>query len=158
MTFSCLFVSLGKRLIVPNAVSRFGSFVCCRKLVDYCRACLADDLVLGIRASRTTDCADNQPLFDQWDAASRGNDSIEREQIVEMHKVDTVLEDLRFAPEGRGCSSLVLGNLNGGKHRTVHPLKGDEVAAGIDHRYVHLPIPLLRLCHRRVNGRLSSVE
>ena len=97
------------------------------------------------------------PLFDQWDAASRRDDSIEREQIVEMHKLDTVLELLRFAPEGRGCSCLVFGNLNGGKHRTVHSLKGDEVAAGIDHRYVHLPIPFLRLCHRRVNNRQGSV-
>src|ERR1700678_862815 len=112
---------------------------------------MADDLVLEIRASRTTDCADNRPLLDQWDAASRRNDSIEREQIVEMHNVDTDLELLRRAPEGRSCSSLVFGNLNGGKHRTVHSLKGDEIAAGIDHRYVHLPIPLLRLCHRRVN-------
>jgi hypothetical protein len=74
-----------------------------------------------------------------------------------MHKLDTVLKLLRFAPEGRGCSRLVLGNLNGGKHRTVHSLKGDEATAGIDHRYVHLPIPLLRLCHRCVNDRLGSV-
>ena len=40
-------------------------------------------------------------MFDQWDAASRGNDSIEREQIIEMQKLDAVLEDLGFAPEGR---------------------------------------------------------
>jgi hypothetical protein len=66
MAFSCLFVRLGHRLIVPKAFSRFGSFVPCRQLVNYCRACLADDLVLGIRASRTTDCADNHPLVDQW--------------------------------------------------------------------------------------------
>jgi len=90
MAFSCLFVCLG---------NRFGKFVSCRPLVDYRRACLADDVVLGIRASRRTDCADNHSLFDQWDAASRGNDSIEREQIVEMHELDTVLELLRFAPE-----------------------------------------------------------
>jgi len=50
-----------------------------------------------------------------------------------MQKLDTVLELLGFAPECRGCSRLVLGNLNGGKHRAVHSLKGDEVAAGIDH-------------------------
>src|SRR5208337_2641262 len=124
MAISCPSVCLGKRLIVPNAFSRFGSFVLCRQLVDHCRACLADDLVLGIRSSRTTDCADNHPLFDQWDATSRGNDSIEREQIVEMHKLDTVLEDLGFAPERRGCSSLVFGDLDGGKHCTVHSLKG----------------------------------
>src|SRR5580700_7297245 len=157
MAFSYLLIRLEDRLIVPNAFSRFGLFVRCWQLVDYCRACLADDFVLGIRSSRTTDCADNRPLFDQWDAASRGNDSIEREQIVEMHKVDTVLELLRWAPEGRGCFCLVLCNLNGGKHRAVHSLEGDEVAAGIDHRYVHLPIPLLRICHRRVNNSLCSV-
>jgi hypothetical protein len=51
----------------------------------------------------------------------------------------------------------VLGNPNGGKHRAVRSLEGREIAAGIDHRYVHLPIPLLRLCHRRVNNRLGSV-
>jgi hypothetical protein len=145
-------------LAVPNAFSRFGSFVHCRELVDHRRSSLADNLVLRIRSSRTTDCADNRAPIDQRDAASRGDDSIEREQIVEMQKLNTVLELLRFAPEGRGCSSLVFGDLNGGKHRPVHSLKGDEVAAGIDHRYVHLPTPFLRLRHRRVNNRLGSVE
>src|SRR5580700_10227028 len=47
MAFSCLFVYLGNRLIVHNAFSIFGSFVACRRLVDYCRACLAEDLVPG---------------------------------------------------------------------------------------------------------------
>jgi hypothetical protein len=51
----------------------------------------------------------------------------------------------------------VLGNLNGGKHCAVHSLKGDEVAAGIDYRYVHLPIAFLGFCHCGVNHRLSSV-
>src|SRR5271170_5022825 len=64
------------------------------EFVNYCRPCLAHDFVLGIRASRTTDCADNIALVDQWNAASRRNDSVEREQIVEMHKVDTVLEEM----------------------------------------------------------------
>src|SRR6202042_2405645 len=95
-----------------------------RELVNYCRTRLADDLVLGIGAFRATDCADNHPLIDQWNAASRCNHSIEREQIVEMHKLDTVLEHLCWAPEGRSCSCLVLGNLNGGKHRAVHSLEG----------------------------------
>src|SRR5579862_4484484 len=157
MAFSCLNVGLGTWSIVPNTFSTFGSFVNWRQLVDYCRACLADDVVLGIRASGRTDCANNHPLFDQWDAASRGNDSIEGEQIVEVHKLDTILELLRFAPEGRGCSCLVLRNLNGGEHRAVHSLKGDEIAAGIDHCCVHLPIPFLRLCHRSVNNHLGSV-
>src|ERR1700731_2228507 len=92
--------------------------------VNYCSACLANDSVLGIRASRNSDCANDRAFLDQGNAAARRNDSIEREQIVEMHKVDTVLEDLGFAPERRGGSCLVFCNLNGGKHRPVHPLEG----------------------------------
>jgi hypothetical protein len=41
---------------------------------------------------------------DQWSAASRRNNSIEREQIVEMHKLDTVLETLL----GVGTSRLLV--------------------------------------------------
>jgi len=37
-------------------------------------------------------------------------------------------------------------------------LKGDEVTPGIGYRYVHLPIPLLRLGHGGVNNSLGSVE
>jgi len=39
----------------------------------------------------------------------------------------------------------------------VHPLKGDEVTTRIGHGYVHLPVPLLGLCHSGVNNRLGSV-
>jgi hypothetical protein len=39
------------------------------------------------------------------------------------------------APEGLGCSCLVLGNLNGGKHRAVHSFEGTRLPAGIDHRF-----------------------
>src|SRR5258705_7879844 len=158
MGFSFVFVSLGNRLTAANVFSRSGLFVRHRELVNYCRTCLADDLVLGIGASRATDCADNYPLVDQWNATSRRNDSIEREQIVETHQLDTVLEDLGWAPEGRGCSCLVLGNLNSGKHRAVHSLEGNQVTAGIGYCDVHLPFPLLRLCHSSVNYRLGSVE
>jgi hypothetical protein len=82
-----------------NTFSIAGSFARRQELVDYSRARFADDLILGIRAPRTTDCTDNRTLVDQRNATSRRNDSIEREQIVEMHKVDTVLEYLRWAPD-----------------------------------------------------------
>jgi hypothetical protein len=36
-----------------------------RELIDYCRACLAHDFVLGVGASRTTDGADHIALVDQ---------------------------------------------------------------------------------------------
>ena len=92
--FSFVSMSLRNWLIALNACSRSGLFVRRLKLVDYCRAGLADDLVLGIRASRTADCADNRALVDQWNAAARRNNSIEREQIVEMHQIDAVLKYL----------------------------------------------------------------
>jgi hypothetical protein len=74
-----------------------------------------------------------------------------------MHQVNTILEDLRWTPEGRGGSRLVLRNLNGGEHRAVHPLEGNQVAAGIRYRDIHFPIPLLGLCHGGLNHRLGSV-
>src|SRR5271170_4938432 len=126
-----------------------------RELVNYCRPCLAHDFVLGIRASRTTDCADNRAPVDQWNTASRRDDSIEREQIVEMHKVDAILEDLRWAPEGHGCSRLVLRNLNRGEHRAIHSLEGNQVATGIGYCDIHLPIPLPGLCDSGLNNRLG---
>jgi hypothetical protein len=46
-------------------------FVCRLELVNYCQGGLADDLVLGIRASRTADCADNRSLVDQRNATAR---------------------------------------------------------------------------------------
>jgi hypothetical protein len=109
----------------PSAFSSSVSFDPRRELINDCRPCLAYDFVLGIRASRTTDCADNHSLVDQWNTASRRNDSIEREQIVEVHKLDTVLEDLRWPPESHGCSRLVLRNLNGGEHRAVYSFEGN---------------------------------
>ncbi len=75
-----------------------------------------------------------------------------------MQNVDAILENFRFAPERCRSASFVFCNLYGGKHRAVHALKGDEVAAGIDDRYVHLPIPLLRFRQRRANNRLCSVQ
>src|SRR5271154_2029294 len=117
--------SLKVRRDSPYTFSRSVLFDLRRDLINYCRPCLAHDFVLGIRASRTTDCADNIALVDQWNAASRRNDSIKREQIVEMHKLDTVLEDLRWPPEGDSRSRLMLRNLNGGEHRSVHSLEGN---------------------------------
>jgi hypothetical protein len=49
----------------------------------------------------------------------------------------------------------VLRNLNGGEHRAVHSLEGNQVTAGIAYGYVHFPIPLSGLCHSGVNDRLG---
>src|SRR4029077_2981876 len=106
--FSLVFVSFGKRLIALIAFPSSGLFFCRLRLVNHCSTGHADDPVLGIRASRTADCADDRSALDQWNATARRDNSIEREQIVEMHQIDTVLEDLGGTPEGYGCSRLVL--------------------------------------------------
>jgi pimeloyl-ACP methyl ester carboxylesterase len=66
----------------PYAFARSVSFDPRREFVNDCRPCLAHDVILGIRASRTTDCADNIALVDQRNPTSRRNDSIKGEQIV----------------------------------------------------------------------------
>jgi hypothetical protein len=100
------------RTITIPMFSPNGSIIPSLELINYGRARLADDFVLRIRASRATDCADNRPLLDQRNAAARRNDAIKGQQIIEVHTLDTVLEDFRWTPEGRGCSRLVFRNLN----------------------------------------------
>src|SRR5437764_1203052 len=80
--------------------------------------------VADIWASRSTDRANNRALVDKRNAASRRYDSIEREQIIEMHELDPILEDLCGAPEGHSRSRLMFRNLDGGEHRAVHSLEG----------------------------------
>ena len=59
------------------------------------------------------------------------------------------------APEGRGCARFVFRYLNGGKHRAIHSLEGNQVPPGIGDRHVHLPIPPRRFCHGSVDNRLG---
>src|ERR1700733_595131 len=116
MGLSSVVVVSENGLIALNACSKSESFIACRDCVNHCRACLANDLVLGIRASRNTDCANDRAILNQRNTAARGNNSVKCEQVVQVHKVDTVFEYLGWAPEGRGCPCLVLRNLNGRKH------------------------------------------
>jgi hypothetical protein len=44
------------------------------------------------------------------------------------------------------------------QHRAIHPLEGNEVAAGVDRRDVHFPIAFLSLCHHRIDGGLGVFE
>src|SRR5580698_4222238 len=118
----------------PNLTSlrtkaRSESFIRRRELINYRRACFADHLILRIGTTRTAHRTDNLALLNEWNAASRRNDPIERQQIVKMHKLDTVLEDLGRTPERRGCPRLVLRNLHGSEHGAVHSLKGNQVPA-----------------------------
>src|SRR3954454_6609965 len=94
----------------------------CSRWLNCCCARLGDHLILRIGAPGTTDCANNLALLDQRDAASRCNHSVERQQVIEMHHIDALLKDLGWATKSGGCSRLVNRDLNGGKHRAIHPL------------------------------------
>src|SRR5579885_3600436 len=75
-----------------------------RLSIDDCRARLAHNLVLRIRASRNAHSPDNRSILDQGDTAARCNHSVKCEQVVEMHKVDTVLEYFGWSSKSRGSS------------------------------------------------------
>jgi hypothetical protein len=47
------------------------SFDLLQRIVNDRRACLAHDFVLRIRASGTTNCADNLSLADEWNTIAR---------------------------------------------------------------------------------------
>src|SRR2546430_3990230 len=74
-----------------------------RSLLDRRGADLAGDFILRAGAAGTADRADQLAAFDQRNAASRGDDSIEGDEVIEA-VLDSVLESLGFAPEGRGRS------------------------------------------------------
>ena len=42
-------------------------------------------------------------MLDQWNAAARRNDSIQRHQVIQIIGLYAVLKDLGFAAEGHGC-------------------------------------------------------
>jgi len=69
-----------------------------------------------------------------------------------------VFPDLGLTAESRGRARLVFRDLNRGELRPIHPLEGHQVTAGIDHGNVHLPVSLLRLCHRCVYRCLGAFE
>jgi len=111
--------------------------------INHHGACVAHDFVLGIRASGTTDYADDIVLLDQWNTASKRSDSTKCEQIVKLHKLNAILEDLRWP-------------LAAGRSRRLAPCAPQSgCSAGIGYRYVHFPTPLFGLCHGSVNGRLG---
>jgi len=100
-------------------------------LVERRHTSLADDLVLGIRAARTTDRTDDCPLTDEWNASSRRDDSIERQQVVELHELNTVFEDFGWATERSGGARFMFRYLNRGEHRAIHSLEGNQMPSGI---------------------------
>ena len=95
----------------PSLFSRSALFDPCRVLINYCRPCLAHDFVLGIRASRTTDCADDISLDDQ---------RITQRTVKEMLKqksgcvvsITAALADRPIAGVNGSVSMITKGGLN----------------------------------------------
>ena len=86
--------------------SNHAAIAASQALLNDCRACPADYLIQVIGTPRTSDRADQLTVLDQWNAATRRNDSIQRQQVIQIVDLDTVLEDLGFAAEGRGRPRL----------------------------------------------------
>src|SRR5580700_7015670 len=100
-----------------------------RLLVDGCRAHGADRLILGAGAARAPDGANDLAVLDQWDAAARGNDIVERHDVFEVRLLDGILEGLG-GPAVLGRSpGLVLGDGNRGELRPIHLHESNEVRA-----------------------------
>ena len=78
MGFSFVFVSVGTRFGDARAFLGKCLFVYRCELINDRRTCLADDFILRISASGATDRSYDHSIFDQRNAASRRNDSIER--------------------------------------------------------------------------------
>src|SRR5512146_1062923 len=66
-------------------------------LLDGCGARLAHDFILRTGAAGTADCADQLAALYKRNAAARGNDVIERGDIVQVVELDRVLEGLGLA-------------------------------------------------------------
>src|ERR1700675_3220309 len=77
-----------------------------RSLLDGCGADLAGDFILRTGAAGTADRADQLDTLDQGNAASRADDSVESDQVVEAVDLNAVFENLGFSTEGRGRARL----------------------------------------------------
>src|SRR5450631_2244698 len=77
------------------------------RLLDRRRAGLAGDFVLRAGAPRAADRADHLAAFDERNAATRGDDAIECDQVGKAG-LDAGLENLGLAPESCCAACLVL--------------------------------------------------
>src|SRR5215469_7877752 len=129
------------------------------RLLLQCRnAGLAGRLILRARATGAPDSANNLAALDEGDTAARCDHPIERHHVVEPIRLNGVLPRLGLAPERDRGARLVLGDRNRGELCAVHALEGDEVASGVHHRDVHLPVVLLRLGDGGIDGDHGALE
>lgn len=98
------------------------------------------------------------PVGDQRNAAARGNDVVQRQQVVGTRFLDRVLEHLARPPVGDRDTRLVLGDRNRTELRAVHPCEGNQAGAGIENRNVYWPAALRGLLRRRLDCRLRLLQ
>src|SRR5215472_9120015 len=119
---------------------------------------LARRLVLRARATGAPDSADDPAAFDERDTTAGRDHSIERHHVIESIRLNGVLPRLGLAPERDGGACLVLGDRNRGELCAVHTLEGNEVASGVHHRDVQLPLVLFRLGDGGIDSDRGALE
>src|SRR6202011_5094765 len=85
----------------PAAALAFRSAARRELLVDQARTGRADHFVLRAGTAGTADGADDLAAVDQRNAAARGDDVIERQQVVEAELLHRILEGLCWAAISR---------------------------------------------------------
>src|SRR6266481_4515562 len=127
-------------------------------LFDGRGAHFAGHFVLRTRAAGTPDRADQFPALHERDAAARGDDTIDRHDVVEIVLLNGILERLGLATE-RSCGArLVLRDLNRCKLRPVHALEGDEVASRVHDGDIQLPVMFFGFGDCSGNGGRGALE
>ena len=129
-----------------------------RLLPDRGRAGRARDLVLRAGAAGAADAADDPAVLDQRDAAARGDDVVERQDVLVVRLLQGVLEHPGRPPELDRGARLVLRDRDRGELGAVHAQERDQVGAGVDDRDVQRPAAPLGLGHRGLGHRLRPPQ
>src|SRR6516225_8583079 len=119
---------------------------------------LAGRLVLRARATGAPDPAHHPAPLDERDTAAGCDHPIEGQHVVEPIRLYGVLPRLGFAAERNRGARFVFGDRNRGELGAVHALEGHEVAAGVHHRDIQLPVALLRLGDHCIDGDRGPFE
>src|SRR6266702_5909938 len=128
-----------------------------KSLLDGRGARLANDLVLRAGPARAAYGADQLSALQERNPAAGTNYAVERDEVV-VAALYPGFERLGLPAERCRRARLVLRDRDRRDLRSVHALKGDEIAARIHHGDVELPAAFPGFGHGRIDGRLGAVE
>src|SRR5262245_35291843 len=126
-----------------------------RLLVDRRGTRRADNLVLRAGAARATDSTNDPAILNQRNAPARGNDVIERHDVLDVRFLNSIFKNAGRSSEFDSRASLVFRNANGANLRTVHADEGDQVGTGIDDSDIKLPTAFAGFCNSGLDRSLG---